>query len=51
MNKTLEELDMENWELLSAVKHFREAYIKLREENKQLRIQLKELQGGQNDRK
>lgn len=50
MDKTLEELDRENWELLSAVKHFREAYTKLREENKQLRTQLKELQGVLNDR-
>lgn len=51
MNKELEELDMENWELRCAVKHFREAYIKLREENKQLRTQLQELQGVLNDRK
>ena len=43
MNKELEELDRENWELLSAVKYFREAYIKLREENKQLRTQLKKI--------
>ena len=51
MNKELEELDRENWELLSAVKYFREAYAKLREENKQLRIELRELRGIVNDRK
>lgn len=50
-DKTLEELDIENDELLRAVKYFREAYIKLREENKQLRIQLQVLQGVLNDRK
>lgn len=42
MNKELEELDRENWELLSAVKYFREAYVKLREENKQLRSCIQE---------
>lgn len=44
MNKELEELDRENWELLFAVKHFREAYAKLREENKQLRSRIQELE-------
>lgn len=51
MNKELEELDRENWELLSAVKYFREAYIKLREENKNLKKQLQELGRLSNDRK
>lgn len=43
MDKTLEELDLENWELLSAAKYFREAYVRLREENKILKKQLQEL--------
>ena len=51
MDKTLEELDLENWELLSAVKYFREAYIKLREENKQLRIIIQKLGRLPNDRR
>lgn len=50
MNKELEELDIENWELLSAVKYFREAYLKLRDENKQLRSRIQELRGSFNDR-
>lgn len=51
MNKTLEELDRENWELLRAMQYFRDSYTKVKEENKQLRIQLQELQGVLNDRK
>ena len=43
MNKELEELDRENWKLLSAVKYFREEYLKLREENKWLRSRIQEL--------
>ena len=36
-DKTLEELDMENYELLWAVKYFRKAYKNLQEENMKLR--------------
>ena len=36
-DKTLEELDMENYELLWAVKYFRKAYKSLKEENEMLR--------------
>lgn len=36
-NKTLEELDMENDELLRAVKYYRAQLVKAEEENKMLR--------------
>ncbi len=36
-DKTLEELDMENWELLRAVEYYRAQLVKIEEENKMLR--------------
>lgn len=36
-DKTLEELDMENWELLRAVKYYRTQLAKTEEKNKMLR--------------